>query len=1005
MNFIKKTRPLIWFLIALVFFLSAGTALLVSQLRAQLLEQVSDHADRELHLLGAIVTEDLVRHDYAAVGGTLTAFGALYEDIYEIKVTAPDGSVVADHRRPVRTDHSLVRSYCVDIEPPARKCMDIELVHDLGPIQRHISDITSRAIFAAVLFAGLMGAILWNILRRTAFMPLERAVADLHAANENLEVRVAQRTADWMLANKELKEEIEEREAAKAAHRMVLENISEIIYLVSLDDGGAMPGTVSFVSGQVAEIVGRRAEEFLNDPGLWVSLIHHDDMPAVREATARLIRERVTVTRLYRVLNRETQDPVWIEDRIVPQFDAGGNVIGYFGAARDITRRKLAEDGLKSALALAQAEKNKSDAIVAAIGDGISIQDRDFTVLYQNEYHRQMIGDHVGAFCYHAYEGRDSVCPGCPVALAFADGKVHTVERTGKTENGPVHAEITASPLRDPSGAVIAGIEVARNITERKRTEEELRRTSETQSVINRLLSISLDEQSLDEVLRQALDIILSSSRYVQHSIGGILLTEGDRKELAMKVQRGFHPSVQEACKLLPFGTCLCGRAAATQQVQFSSTLDDRHEIRFPGIEPHGHYCVPIMMSGRTLGVLSLYLEDGHRHDPREEEFLVAVTHALGGIIERKRMAEEREQMISDLRHLLDTISASRREWQETFDSIRDMISIHGEDYTIMRANRAFAQNFGLEPRDVINRKCYELFHKGSSPVHQCPHHRTLDSREPVTEEISDPASGRIFLVSTFPYSSSGTGIRGTIHIARDITEMKEKEMQLIMSERLAALGQMASGIAHEINNPLAAIAGCVDGLGRRINRNEYDPELFRKYLGIIKEEITRSKNITTSMLSVVRKSSYEKKQVNIIEALEKALEIIGFQGRLKHMEVLKRYPDRVPAVYGSEGELKQVFLIVLTNALDAMEDEGTLTLETSIASEKLSIDITDTGPGIAPELRKRVFDPFFTTKTERGGTGLGLSIASRIMTSHDGGIEILSGKNSGTTIRITLPA
>jgi len=616
----------------------------------------------------------------------------------------------------------------------------------------------------------------------------------------------------------------------------VLENISEIIYLVSLPDGGAIPGLVTFVSGQVAEIVGRPADDFLGDPQLWIDLICPEDLPAVREATERLVRERTSVTRVYRVLNRTRQENVWIEDRIVPQLDDNDAVIGYFGVARDITRRKQAEDALKDALAQAQEEKNKSDAIIAAIGDGISIQNTDYTVLYQNAHHKQLAGDHVGAFCFNAYEGLDSVCPGCPVERAFADGKVHTVERSANRMGETVYVEITASPLRDSSGTIIAGIEVARNITE------------------------------------------------------------------------------------------------------------------------------------------------------------------------RKRMEEEREAMIRDLRVLIDTISTARREWQETFDSIRDMISIHGEDYTIIRANRAFSQNFGLEPRDVIGRKCFELFHGGSAPVFHCPHQRTLDRQEPITQEISDPASGRIYLISTYPLFSAASRNRRIIHIARDITEVKEKEMRLIMSERLASLGQMASGIAHEINNPLAAIAGCVDGLNRRIKRGEYDPELFQRYLGIVKEEIGRSKNITTSMLSIVRKSSYEKREINVIETLEKALEIIGFQGRLKQVEVRRRFVDQLPSVFGSEGELKQVFLNVMANALDAMGDRGTLTLATKIDAGRLVIDITDTGPGVAPELRKRIFDPFFTTKTERGGTGLGLSIANRIMTAHDGTIEALATEECGATVRMTLP-
>jgi PAS domain S-box-containing protein len=138
----------------------------------------------------------------------------------------------------------------------------------------------------------------------------------------------------------------------------------------------------------------------------------------------------------------------------------------------DITERKKAEEELRK-------EKNKTDAILAAMGDGISIQDRDYRVLYQNDAHKAIVGDHQGEHCYAAYQSRGDVCGECPVALAFQDGKVHTVERSVTNDKGAIYVEVTASPLRDASGAIVAGIEVVRNITERRRAEEDRHRSHE----------------------------------------------------------------------------------------------------------------------------------------------------------------------------------------------------------------------------------------------------------------------------------------------------------------------------------------------------------------------------------------------------------------------------------------------------------------------------------------------------------------------------------------------
>ena len=224
------------------------------------------------------------------------------------------------------------------------------------------------------------------------------------------------------------------------------------------------------------------------------------------------------------------------------------------------------------------------------------------------------------------------------------------------------------------------------------------------------------------------------------------------------------------------------------------------------------------------------------------------------------------------------------------------------------------------------------------------------------------------------------------------------------MSERLASLGRMAYGIAHEINNPLAAIAGCTEGLLGRIEKDKYDPEFFGNYLKIISEEIIRCKGITTGMLSVVRESTHEKKDIDINTAIDNTLEIMGLQGRMRDVGVLRIYKDGKPVIYGNEGELRQVFLAIITNSLDAMEDKGSLLIETGVEGETVFIRIGDTGPGIPPEHVNSIFDPFFTTKSAKGGTGLGLSIAGKIIANHKGSINVMPKDGKFAVLKISLP-
>lgn len=388
----------------------------------------------------------------------------------------------------------------------------------------------------------------------------------------------------------------------------------------------------------------------------------------------------------------------------------------------------------------------------------------------------------------------------------------------------------------------------------------------------------------------------------------------------------------------------------------------------------------------------------------RSDGSVAGLVGTILDITEKKKTEDDRNRLIAELQGALDRISLSQKEWRDTFDSIMDLISIHDTDFRIIRCNRAFAEYFGLSPRNVIGNKCYELFHGLAGPVTGCPHKKALDDNMPVTSEVSDPRTKKIFTVSTFPYFSPEGDLIGTIHIARDITENKEREMRLIMNERLASLGQMASGIAHEINNPLAAIAGCAEGLLSRVRAGRFDPELFVSYLSIIEEEILRCKGITTSMLSFVRKATYETRSLDLNGILDKTIEIVGFQGRLRNVSVVRRYQEDLPLIRGNEGELRQVFLIIVMNALDAMNERGTLTVETGLVDGAVFVHIGDSGNGIAPEHLTRIFDPFFTTKSASGGTGLGLSIASRIVTNHNGSVDVVSVLNEGTTFTVRLP-
>lgn len=376
-----------------------------------------------------------------------------------------------------------------------------------------------------------------------------------------------------------------------------------------------------------------------------------------------------------------------------------------------------------------------------------------------------------------------------------------------------------------------------------------------------------------------------------------------------------------------------------------------------------------------------------------EEGRLIRYDGLVEDITERK----EAEKALQD----------SKAKYAAIVEGFDGFIYICSENYDIEFMNERLIERTGY---NAIGQRCYKTLH-GLDEICQWCENEKIIRGEVVRREIRDSKDKRwYYIVNTPIHNQNGSISRMTM--IQDITEKKENEIRLIMTERLAALGQMAFGIAHEINNPLATIAACAEGLLNRLKKGRYNPELFEGYLRIMDEEVIRCKSITTSMLSFVRKTTYEKKYININYIIDKTLELISFQGRFKEVKVIRDYKGEL-VVYASEGELRQVFLIFIVNALDAMEDRGTLTIETGIIPPTIEkggergmvfIKIGDTGLGISPELIDRIFDPFFTTKSEKGGIGLGLSIAKKMITDNNGNIDVTSEQGKGTIFKITLP-
>jgi len=231
------------------------------------------------------------------------------------------------------------------------------------------------------------------------------------------------------------------------------------------------------------------------------------------------------------------------------------------------------------------------------------------------------------------------------------------------------------------------------------------------------------------------------------------------------------------------------------------------------------------------------------------------------------------------------------------------------------------------------------------------------------------------------------------------VEELKNKEAQVIQSEKMATVGKLAAGIAHQINNPLANII-----LYSQIHREEVDDEETKKVLEIIEEEASLASKVVQGLLDFSRYREFKREAVQINEVIRKMLNILKPQLQYKNIKLELNLDENLPEIQGDSAKLLDAFINIATNAIDAMKEGGRLSIRTGKSDGKVVVEIADTGMGIPEEHLSKIFDPFFTTKEVGKGTGLGLYITYSIINKHGGEIEVESKVGKGTKFTIYLP-
>lgn len=356
---------------------------------------------------------------------------------------------------------------------------------------------------------------------------------------------------------------------------------------------------------------------------------------------------------------------------------------------------------------------------------------------------------------------------------------------------------------------------------------------------------------------------------------------------------------------------------------------------------------------------------------------------------------------ITKRKEMDEALKRAAEEWSRTFDSINDAVCLIGKDFRLLRVNKAFADMYHVEHSQVIGKHCYEVTVEGKEPVEGCPHRETLRTAKPAKSEFSINEKGTHVEISTSPIFDEKGEVTGSVHITRDVTEQKKQNERLMSTDRLASLGELAAGTAHEFNNPLTSIIVLSELL------MEKGPNGIREDLKLINTEARRAANVARNLLAFGGKHAPVKQLDQINSIIEDVLELRAYEHKSSNVDVEKHLATDLPEIMVDYFQMQQVFMNIVINAEYFMMEahgRGTLTITTQKENGTVSISFADDGPGITPENMNRIFDPFFTTKEAGKGTGLGLSICHSIVAEHGGQIYVRSELGKGTTIFIELP-